>query len=296
MPLSRHLRFLAALALAIVIWWRPVRSLVYLALNQDDYSYLLLVILISVALLCFERWAPPAEPKWSLTAASLLLGIIAAGLWLNRQIVVGLADLRLSLSMLLLLVLVLTLFVQIYGWDLAVRMRFPLLFLLLAVPLPKPATGWLVVALQHGSADAAYALFRLFHVPVVREGLLFSFSKIEIEVAQECSGIRSSTILAITTLVLAQLFLKSPANRALVVLWALLVGVVKNGFRIFTLSLLGEYVSTSILDGPLHHQGGPVFFFLGLVLVVVPIWLLRKKEALRRSVPLSSQAPARVAR
>lgn len=287
--MKRHLGFLAGLALAAAVWWRPLHSLVHLALNQDDYSYLLLVVGVSAALLCFEQWNPPDDRQCSPIAFSVTLAALGGAWWLNRQIVVGVADYRLSLSILLFFGFVIALFVLIHGWERAARARFPLLLLLLAVPLPKQVISWMVVVLQHGSADAAYALFRIFRVPVAREGLLFSFSKIEIEVAQECSGIRSSTILVITALVLAQLFLRSGMNRALVVLWALFVGVAKNGFRIFALSLLGEYVSTSILDGPLHHQGGPVFFSLGLALVVVAIWLLRKREAIR--IPLSPQSP-----
>lgn len=289
MPLSRHLGFLAALALAVAVWWRPLRSLVHLALSREDYSYLLLVVGISVALLCFERWDLPAEPKFSASAVAVVLPSLGAAVWLNRTMRVGINDARLSFSILLLVIFVLAMSVLVYGWERAARMRFPLLLLLLAVPLPNQVVSWLVVALQHGSADAAYALFRVFHVPVVREGLVFSFSKIEIEVAQECSGIRSSTILLITTLVLAQLFLRSGVNRALVVLWAVFVGVAKNGFRIFTLSVLGEYVSTNILEGPLHHQGGPVFFSFGLALIIAAIWLLRRKEA--SGMPTAGPSP-----
>ena len=291
MPLSRHLGFLAALSLAAAVWWRPLRNLVHLALSREDYSYLLLVVGISVALLCFERWNLPTQPKFSSSALVVMLASLGAAVWLNRTIRMGIDDARFSFSILLLVVFILALFVLAYGWEVAARMRFPLLLLLLAVPLPSQVVSRLVVALQHASADAAYALFRVCHVPVLREGLVFSFSRIEIEVAQECSGIRSSTILLITTLVLAQLFLRSGVNRALVVLWAVFVGVVKNGFRIFTLSVLGEYVSTSILDGPLHHHGGPVFFSLGLGLVIAAIWLLRKIEASRIPTAAASLKP-----
>jgi exosortase len=281
MPITRHLGFLAGLALAVTVWWRPLRSFIHLALTREDYSYLLLVIGIVVALLCFERWDLPGEPKFSAMPLCVMLATLATAAWLNRPATMETGNVGFSFSILLLVVFLLALFVTVYGWEVAARMRFPLLLLLLAVPLPNQAVSWLVTTLQHGSADAAAVLFRIFHVPVVREGLVFSFSKIEIEVAQECSGIRSSTILVITTLVLAQLFLRSGINRILVVLWALFVGVAKNGFRIFTLSLLGEYVSINILDGPLHHHGGPVFFTLGLALIIAAIWLLRKKEASR---------------
>jgi len=146
------------------------------------------------------------------------------------------------------------------------------------VPPPDSVINSLITMLQWGSADAAYILFRLFRVPLVRDGLVFSFSRIDIEVARECSSIRSSTLLFVTTLVIAQLFLRSSRNKWIVVLLSVPVAVLKNGVRIFTLSLLAEYVSTGWLDGWFHHQGGFIFLALGLAIMLTLIWLVARTE------------------
>lgn len=229
-------------------------------------------------MLGFEHWTPSDDREHLLVSLLIPVAVLGAAAWTNYHVGFNGADLRLSASILLLVVFVLALFVQAYGWAQFTRARFPLLLLFLAVPLPAGLILALVTALQHGSADAAYGLFRLFRVPVVRSGLVFSFSNLEIEVAQECSGIRSSTILLVTTLVLAYLFLRSGWTRAVAVIATVPVAVAKNGVRIFTLSVLGEYVSTSWLEGSLHHQGGFVFFALGMGLLILLIGLLRKAE------------------
>ena len=144
--------------------------------------------------------------------------------------------------------------------------------------------SWLVTGLQRGSAEVAYALFRLFQVPVVRDALVFSFYNLEIEVTRECSGIRSSTILFVTTLVLANLLLKSNWSMTIAVICSLPVAVAKNGVRIFVLSLLGEYVSPGWLEGSLHQRGGVVFFAIGMAMVLLVIWLLRRAEEQRKAV------------
>ena len=54
--------------------------------------------------------------------------------------------------------------------------------------------------------------------------------------------------------------------------------VVKNGVRIATLTILANYVDPSFLYGRLHHDGGVVFFLLGLALLLPVYGLLRRGE------------------
>lgn len=273
-----HRRFLVGLVLAIVAWWPGLRTLVSAAIGDENYSYTLLVLGVSVVLLCLERWPLPTREDWSLPALCVAFPVLAAAGWLNFRTPFRGGDSSLTISILLWIAFILAMFAHLYGRKGFSRLRFPFLFSLLAVPLPDRAISWLITALQWGSADAAYLLYRLFRVPVVRDGLVFSFSNIDIEVARECSGIRSSTILFVTTLVIAQLFLKSGWSKWIAVLVSLPVAILKNGVRIFTLSVLAEYVSTTWLDSWFHHQGGFIFLALGLAMMLVLIWLLLRIE------------------
>jgi hypothetical protein len=56
------------------------------------------------------------------------------------------------------------------------------------------------LALQTGSAAMTDALLKLFGVPVFWQGFKFSMSGVQIEIAKECSGIRSSLALFITSI------------------------------------------------------------------------------------------------
>jgi exosortase/archaeosortase family protein len=57
--------------------------------------------------------------------------------------------------------------------------------------------------------------------------------------------------------------------------------IVKNGVRIVTLTLLASYVDPGFLYGRLHHEGGVVFFLLGLALLAPVLWLLERGEPRR---------------
>jgi exosortase len=155
---------------------------------------------------------------------------------------------------------------------------FAFCFLLLVVPLPNSAETWMVEALQHSSAVATEALFRIAQVPVTRDGVILSVPGLDIEVARECSSIRSSTMLIVLTLVLAHLFLHSKWKKFFLVLLAIPLSVLKNAVRIFTIAELATHVDPSYLEGRLHRQGGVVFLGLAVLVTVVLLCLLRKGE------------------
>ena len=164
----------------------------------------------------------------------------------------------------------------------AVRISvFPWLFLYAMTPIPEPVAHALRVVSQQGSAETAYLLFGLTGTPVLREGLTFCLPGLTIQVAEECSGIHSSLVLLITSLVAGHLFLRNTSSRALLALMVIPVGLLRNGVRVVTLALLTIHVDSGIIDGPLHHKGGPVFFLPSLGVLVAILWGLRRYEKRR---------------
>jgi exosortase len=185
----------------------------------------------------------------------------------------------LSLAVFSFLVVLIAGFVLSYGSKAFRAAVFPLLFLFLMVPIPGFLLEGIVFALQRGSAEVTDALFKLSGVPVIRQGFTFSLASVTIEIAHECSGIRSSLALFITSLLVGYGFLRSNWRRALLSVSAILAAIVKNGVRIVTLSLLGTYVDAGFLTGELHHRyGGLVFSLLALGVLIPVLWLLQKSE------------------
>jgi exosortase len=113
-------------------------------------------------------------------------------------------------------------------------------------------------------------MFEAVGVPVGKNGVILSIPGLNIEVAKECSSIRSSVVLIITSMVLAYLFLRLAWRKGLVTFLAIPLSIAKNAVRIFTLSLLGTHVDPGFLTGRLHKQGGVVFFSLS----VIGLWLI----------------------
>jgi exosortase len=151
------------------------------------------------------------------------------------------------------------------------------------VPIPESVAHGLRMALQHGSAETAHALFWLTGTPVFRDGLTFCLPGLTIQIAEECSGIQSSLVLLITSLVAGYLFLRNAWSRTLLALVVIPLGLLRNGIRVVTLSLLTIHVDHRIIDGPLHHRGGPVFFMISMGVLVAILWGLRTTERRRRA-------------
>lgn len=162
---------------------------------------------------------------------------------------------------------------------------FPLLFLVCAVPIPGPLLAEAVRVLKTGSADAVGLLFSVTATPHIRSEFMFELPGFVIEIADECSGIRSSIALALTSTLAGYVFLDSPWRRVVLVMLVLPVAIAKNAIRIVTLSLLAIHVDPSFLVGQLHHDGGILFFLFALAMLVPALSALRASESRRRLLP-----------
>ena len=155
---------------------------------------------------------------------------------------------------------------------------FPLLFLLFIIPIPDGLRETWITFLQEWSAEAVNVLLRVMDVPFIRDGVMFQLSGMNFEVARQCSGIRSSIALFIVSIFTGQLFLRTGWKRLVLGVAVVPVTVLKNGLRIATLVLLGNYVDQRILQGDLHRSGGIPFLVVALGFLAPILWVLRKSE------------------
>ncbi len=158
------------------------------------------------------------------------------------------------------------------------QLMFPLAFLFFMVPMPNAFVGFLTHASQHASAEVAYWFLNLSGTPILRQGLIFHLPRINLEVAPECSGLHSTLVLLITSLLAGHLFLKSSWRKWMIALVVIPIGILRNGFRILVIGWMSSNVDPSFIDSPLHHRGGPVFFLLSLVPLLALLCYFRRAE------------------
>jgi exosortase len=283
------LRFVLLCVISLVVGWHSLFSTLVLALRVDEYTHLLLILPISVSLIFSERDLLKLAPESAVGLGSFLL--IAAILIGAFSRTISQIDVQLSIEMLSIVIWWIGSFVLFFGSHVARLFLFPLCFLFWLVPIPAPLLEKIVAIWQHGSAISASLLFSALGIPNTQNGIMLSIPGLNLEVAQECSSLRSSLMLIVTSMVLAQLFLRSFWRKTVVVLAAIPLSIAKNGVRIFTISMLGTRVDPGFLHGNLHRHGGIVFFLLALGAVVLLLWLLNRSE---NSVQTSSLKPVPV--
>ncbi|HEX4487705.1 MAG TPA: exosortase/archaeosortase family protein [Terriglobales bacterium] len=275
-PGMRHACFAGLVLLASAVCYRALLTVAGESLTVDAYAPFAFIPPVSLALIYTERREIFSINRfWRVAVVGYVL-LFTALIWAGS----------LSLSVRLFSAACIAAFGTCYGRAASKRAAFPLALLLGMAPMPQLWLDRSIDFLQRGSAIATGWLFSIANVPFSRHGLIFSLPRLDIEIARECSGIRSSLILLICGLVIAHLFLKAGWTKGLLAAAIIPVTIAKNGLRIFTLAMLGMYVDPSFLTGRLHRDGGGVFFALAFVALLGLIKVLRKVERIR--VPANS--------
>jgi exosortase len=288
---SRHAWFIAFLLVSSLVFHNVLRALVRFSLNEDYASHVVLIPVIVAFLLYTERRRIFAVTRTQALAGASVIGSAVLLYWLGGRIVSQTAgDISLSLQTLAIVILWAGGFLVCYGFSSVHAAAFSLLFLLLMVPLPVVIVDRVIYWLQAGSTELTYLIFQMVGTPVLRDGFFLSVPGVTIEVAKECSSIRSSIALFITCLLAAHMYLRSAWKSAFFVALSLIVSILKNGIRIATLTLLSIHVDPGFLTGKLHQQGGFVFFLIALaILFPVLMWLQKSERETAPAVEIPSK-------
>jgi exosortase len=285
-----HLIFSALLITGGGIFCQPLISLGGLIFSNDSYSHIVLIPLASLFFIWSDRKAIFSETKRDpLPGAALgLAGLALYALAYLLRDRLGSPAFRnqdvsndyLTLCMAGAVCWVVGSFLFAYGVDAFRRARFAMFFLYFAVPIPMFVLNGVVQALQVASAEAANIVFRMLPVSYHRQGMVFQFPNLAVEVAEECSGIRSSMALLVLSVITGRLFLQKGVHRAILAFSIFPITVFKNALRITTITLLANYVDMKFLTNHWIHSSGGIPFFAAAMAMFIPIvWLLRRGEA-----------------
>jgi exosortase C (VPDSG-CTERM-specific) len=283
---STELRnFLRAAGVLVLCFALPLWRLFKFAAGSEMYSYILLMPFVSGYLIHLQKpQLLPDSPPRRLVGGLFFAAGAGIAIWhmaVNR--VPGDLEVEESLAMTSMAFLC-----CLYGaafWFLG-RNRlkvfaFPLAMQLFILTIPNIVMDDVQEILDHGSALITVGFFHLAGTPVTenfKEAYDLVLSDITLRVAPECSGIHSTWILLITSLLAGHLFLRSPRKRAALTLFVIPLAFLRNGFRIFTIGELCVHIGPQMIDSVIHRHGGPFFFVLSLIPFFAALALLRRME------------------
>jgi exosortase len=251
----------------VVDWWQI-----------PDFSHGFLVPPFAAYLIWEKRrtlLATKITPSWSgiavmaLGLVVLLLGVYGAELFLSRvSLIILLAGLVLCFG----------------GLQLLKELRFALLVLLLAIPLPAIVFNQITFPLQILASKLASDLLPLFGVPVLREGNVIELPLMKLEVAEACSGIRSLMSLFTLSVFYGYFMEKSFWRRVALALASIPIAIAANAIRIVGTGLCVQYWDPDKAMGFFHEFSGWVIFLISLTCLYVVHRIMRLFPAKRRQI------------
>jgi len=270
-------------ALLAAVFAKPLLVLLKFAPHEELYSHILLIPFICAYLVWMKRgqMVPESAPNRRMALLPFAAGaLLMAGyaIALRRGWTFAKPD-YLAVMMLSFLLFLMAGGFLFLGAKHFKALAFPAAFLFFCVPFPQFVRGGIETFFQRGSAETAYLMLKASGMPVLQTGTHFQLPNFSLDVAPQCSGIHSSLVLLITSLLAAYIFLQTRSRRILFTLVVIPLALLRNGFRIFTIAQLCVHIGPQMIDSPIHHQGGALFFLLSLVPLFLLLLYLTKTEA-----------------
>jgi exosortase C (VPDSG-CTERM-specific) len=265
---------------ATLAFIQPLSRLMMHAAQSELHSYIPLVPCVAGYLLYTRRKTLVAAYRSSIGGTVILggIGLGALAAWIGLHESLSVND-RLALIALAYVSVVAAGGFLFLGSHWMAAAAFPIAFLIFLIPLPDATVSALERASVLASADVSAFFFRITGTPLLRHDEVFMLPGIVLKVAEQCSGIRSSWVLLITSLIASHLFLESPWRRLVLVAFVIPLAIVRNAFRILVIGLLCVHVGPQMIDSIIHRRGGPLFFALSLgPLFLLLVWLRRQEK------------------
>jgi exosortase len=263
-PFWKRSRLWEGLILLALVGWLYVPVVVRLVVQwweDPNFSHGFFVPAFTVYLLWQGR-----DRLRAIQATSSLWGLPII-IFAMCTLVLGVFGAELFVSRMSLLILLAGMTVFFMGWKTLRAIQFPLLFLILMVPIPAIVFGQITFPLQILASKLSAWVLPLLGVPVFREGNVINLPAMPLEVAEACSGIRS--LLSLTTLAIMYGYLleKKIAIRVILAVASAPLAVAANGLRIVGTGLLVQYWDPDKAEGFFHAFSGWLIFVASLLML-----------------------------
>lgn len=257
-PWRAALLALAAVILALgLLYADTVATMVGIWYRSETFAHAFLVLPIVLWLVWRRRGdlvpLTPRPQPWMLLALSAF-----AAMWLLGDLV--LVNAATQFAWVAMLVLAVP---AVLGFEVALVILFPLLFLFFAVPIGE----FMLDPMMNWTADFTVWALRFSGIPVYREGRQFVIPSGSWSVVEACSGVRYLIASFMVGTLFAYLNYRSWKRRALFMLVSIAVPIVANWLRAYMIVMLGHLSGNTIAVGADHLIYGWVFF--GVVIMIM---------------------------
>jgi exosortase len=177
----------------------------------------------------------------------------------------------------------------VWGKGVYRGLAFPLLYLFLAVPLPRTILVAMTGSLKVIGAAVAEKTLSWVNLPVVRDGAILKFPTFTLAVADECSGLQSLITLSVASLPVAYLMSGRLWKKALIVFLSLPLALVANVVRLDVTAILAHHFGEDLTRSWPHTLIGVVIVFLAFLALYGLSGVLSDRTMAREEAELSEE-------
>lgn len=243
----------------IGLFWQDARDMAVIWWNTDTFGHCLLIVPI-VGWLIWQRREELARVAPAPSYAGAIFLLFGGLLWMLGHVasldVVRQAALIGMIQASVLLV---------FGWRATLAMIFPTLYLAFLIPIGEQ----IVPPMQEFTADFCMWMLGVVQLPAVRDGVFISVYDNHFEVAEACSGVRFLIAMFALGTLCANLFFKTWGRRIAFMALAVLVPIIANGFRAFSIIYIAHKTNMEYAVGVDHIVYGWVFFSVVMVILLL---------------------------
>lgn len=249
------------LGASLLLYWSVINSLVDAWSTDDNYSHGFFIVPLALYFAWERRDKILASPQQS----SLFgLVVVAGSLFL---LVAGLLGAELFLARVSIIFTLAGAILFLFGWRTLRVLAFPLLFMLLMVPLPAIIFNKIAFPLQLLASHVGEYSVRSLDIPILREGNVLILANAKLEVAEACSGIRSLVSLFTLGIVFGYFVDNRVWVRSFIALSAIPVAILANGLRVASAGVAAHNYGTAGVEGLFHEFSGWVVFVVAFLMM-----------------------------
>lgn len=257
------LAFLSLFCLTSLLYLPVLKDLVNDWSNDPNYSHGFIIPFMS-AYLIWEMKNKLASIEIKPSFAGVFVVVFGVLFYYLGDIAAELFTMRCSL-----IIVIFGLIIFNLGFSYFRLLFFPVLFLILMIPLPAIVFNKIAFPLQLLAAKSATFSLQICDIPVLRDGNVIHLSTTVLEVAEACSGIRSLISLITLGIIFAHFTHDELWKKAVLVLSTVPIAIFANGMRVSGTGILAHYFGEDVAQGFYHSFAGFLVFGVALLLLLV---------------------------
>lgn len=260
----------AGAALFALLYIPVLVKLVNQWIIDENYRHGFLIPFVSILMLWRRRDELRAAKGGGGEVFGLLIIVFASVLLVGGTAASEFFTARLSLPF-----FILGASLTVMGKNFTLKAAFPVLFLIMMIPLPYIIYYKVTFPLQLLSAKLSAGVLNTITIEVVRRGNMLLLPNYTLEVVAACSGLRSLMTMFTLALIMAAFTELSNIKKLVLVAAAIPVAIVANTFRL-VVTAIGAYVMGSeFADGVIHTISGLIVFIAGFIMLLVIMGMMR---------------------